>query len=789
MSDLNDAAPLVPTEKSGTFINLFSLWYLARNCIYNLQDFDTWDFNVNLSDLGNEIFNKLKRSKNTKEIPHGILKYAIFLELYHQAIYVSLDDDNIKIIENFITSKILSNEIIIPWTYERLLYDKYFDEFSTQEENLSFDETLKLLNGTPQGVFQVDKYIFGPLGVIKSKISRLIAPKNSLNLWHCSDPACSSFHVVNLLNDNESVFAFLLHTIGEYNQDKEFEDFKEIFLDEVIEDKDYNNDQSATEVYKLVVDAFGENDMRLILKLLIDEYELRNKLPSSEKYKASSKSIVSSLNKQSCVQLILLCEDNYIIKAIDQLILEKLIIIPPTEIRQPHIKKTSGNYHIYHQCNKLGVRAQSRNHDLSIVRLKRLIKSVYEDPYLKSQLEWKLRPYSGDTLDAKIEKYISKSDPKTIINETIMTGPVQLEKAWRMLPGYYKMPDDFEQESYIIDKMLWKLGFDINIFPEDLTKFWKRLRKFKDIVTRSSRYNEEDKEEIRSAAVNLFVSLEQILEHALSFAVWLLLSDHYIDTKFTYVYEDAREFMAGMLNGFEMSSGEKIAYDKNGKNTLFPLVAGFDALVSICDKLLSEGNEKYRRPEIELPSFHGNDSIMLFPFMSKKMLFDISASDYEKFSSITKNISKEFSKTHVLSIRNRLQHKRDDFPAQQEIIAACDSIDKIISILENSNVYPNVYLFKSFHVDAYKRDEFTYYNYKSVEISVVPTPEYALCDLPGYYDPQIIIPIIKIGSSNNPMRFLYKERSDYQQFWKNYPRRKKIEEQDAHSHIEQAPEE
>jgi len=788
MSNLESNVSLVPAEKFNTFIDLFSLWYLARNCIYNIKELSDWDLDISLTEPGKEIFNKLKRSKNTKEIPHGVLKYAIFLDLYHEAIYIDLDSKNIESIDNFLSKKILSNEIIIPWTYERLLYDKYFDQFPTQNEVLDFDETLKLLKGTPQGVFQVDKYIFGPLGIIKSRAKRFIAPTRSLSLWHCSDPACSRFHVVKFSNDDESVFSYLLGIISEYNQEKNFEDFQGEFIDSITESEEYNNDQSATEIYKLVVNAFGENDIRLLLKVLIDEYELRDRLPKVDEYKAASKKIVSSLSKQACIELILLCEDLYIVKAIDQLIFERHIIIPSTEIREAQLKNTSPNYHLYHQCNKLGIRAKSMNRDLALVRLKRLIKSVYEDPYLKSQLEWKLRPFSGDTIDAKIEKYISKSDPKTIITETIMAGPVQLEKAWRMLPGYYKMPDDFEQESYIIDKILWKLGFDINIFPDELAKFWKRLRKFKDIVTRTSRYNEEDKEEIRSAAVNLFVSLEQVLEHSLAFSVWLLLSDHYIDTKFTYVYEDAREFMAGVLNGFEMSSGETLAYDKSGKNTLFPLVAGFDALISICNKLLKEGNETYKRPNIELPSFHGNDSIMVFPFMSKKMIFDISASDYEKFSALIQNVSKEFSKTQVLSIRNKLQHKRDDFPAQQEILVACDSIDKVISILENSNVYPNVYLFESFHVDSYKRDEFTYRNYKDVEISVTPTPEYDLCDLPGYYDPQIIIPLIKIGASNNPLRFLYKERSDYQQFWKNYPRRKKIEEQNNTSHIAEIPE-
>ena len=116
-------------------------------------------------------------------------------------------------------------------------------------------------------------------------------------------------------------------------------------------------------------------------------------------------------------------------------------------------------------------------------------------------------------------------------------------------------------------------------------------------------YTESDREAIRSAAVNLFVSLEEILDLSLSFSCWLLLADHYGDTKFTWNPDQARQFMVQRLDGMSRGSGEAVHYDASGKNTLFPLSQGFALVADMCEELLSTDPPEVHRSPNDIPGY------------------------------------------------------------------------------------------------------------------------------------------------------------------------------------------
>lgn len=724
-----------------------------------------------LTEYGSKILNKLKEGEHKNKEEH-LLKFSLLMEFYHEELIVDVLKTNLIAVEELLNRQIIDGSLMYPWIYGRLLYDKYFEEFEEQEEVLKHNDVIKLLENTPKGVFQVGNYIIGSLGLLKSSISRFIPPKRTIKLWHCSDPSCSAFHEVHLVS-GESSIPKIIEAIDEILRLEPSSDWGRFYFDLIEKDDFYYDNNRLIETPYLLINALGNSEVKSLTKEIIDsDKSIRERFPNDKRMQGSSEKIVNGIDKDVCFQIILLEKDEQNIKSLEKLIDEQKIFIPPTEIRRPITRVARGFYKVHHECNKLGIRSTSNESNLGLRQLNNLLNKIYSEPTLKQQLEWKLRHIEKESLKEKLEAFTLQEEPKKIIRETILSGPTQLSETFKYLYGNFKMPTNIQEEEILVEKILWKLGFDINIYPNYLQKFWEQLRNFKDIVRSCGTVNDNDKEKIRSAAVNFWIALEEILEQTLSFITWTVLSDHFLQTHFKYNFEEARNFMCEKLQGYKIGSTDPLLFDKGGKNTLFPLTEGFTALLEICNNLIEEGAEKYKRKDEDMPSFWHKAELISFPFECTIFLFDIKPSNYKTLSNILSEIPKSFAKNNVLSVRNRTQHKRDDFPSQEEILNACNAVEDVVSKIEISGIYPNVYLFKSTAIDKFNRVRFEYEDYKGRNITLQPTFEFSGSKLPSSRSPQIIIPILNIGNSQELLRFKYEESSSYLKFWKNFPRKK-----------------
>lgn len=630
-----------------------------------------------------------------------------------------------------------------------------------------------MLDGTPQGVFQLGNQIVGPLGILHSSAKRMIPPTTNVNLWHCSDPSCSALHSVEL-ETAETIISKILFEIGMLTREMEASEWYKFYNKKCQVSNTYYDDIKIDDIPITLVYAFGAKELRLILKEIIDlKSEYRELLPNEKRFKGSSDSITNSLSKAECFQIMLLFSSEDILIFSEKLIYENKIVIPSTEIRSSKIQKSGGFFRIYHECNKLGFRAMSPNTQLSFIHLRNLILQLYSEPNMQQQLDWNLRFYENESLKEKVESYINKEEPRQIIRNTVLSGPFQINKTFEILQGYFKMPTSLTEEEKIIDKVLWKLGFNINIYPSFMSTFEDRMTKFESIINENNTYSKSDQERIRSAAVNLFVSLEEILKHTLGFTTWLLLSDHFQNTRFKYNYTDAAKFMTATLNGYKLSDQTILEFDSNGRNTLYPLIEGFTALFGICDSYLNEGKEKYKRNEVEMPSFVGKTNLLDFPLNHKLLIFDIKTNSYLKVRELGLRIPSEFTKYKVLSLRNSLEHDREgDFPSKTDLLNACECIWRIIDELKNLGLFPNVYLFKSQYKDKHGRILRTFEDYKGKQITISEMINYKGYPTPNSNSPTVIIPSLSFPESNEPLKVKYEENSDYLFYWKNYPRKK-----------------
>jgi len=389
------------------------------------------------------------------------------------------------------------------------------------------------------------------------------------------------------------------------------------------------------------------------------------------------------------------------------------------------------------------------------------------------QLEWKLQNVSGVDVYERLHRYICSEEPKNIIRNLILDTEQHLNSAFNNLRyGLFVPPSSLEDEDFLIEKILWKLGFDIPAYPQYQRLFWTRLQRLVDFVKSSSTFDENTKEIIRSNSVNFFVSLEEILEYSLSFSTWALLSDHFLDTKFRCDLNKARQVMASFLNGRQFGSNEPLKLDPDGKNTLYSLIQGFVILSDLCIELINDNNKKYIRNKKEQPGYFGRTTLNTFPFIHKMLIFDIPKNDFERIIELLNEITHQLEISNICSIRNRLEHKSTDFPGQKDILSSCDVVSSIIQKMEEFFITPSVHLYSGLILDQFRRRTLIFKNYAGKEIRLTFPSEFEPCELPSSHAPLLFFPLVRLGNTSDPLRFQIIEPSDYVNTWESYPKRR-----------------
>lgn len=468
-------------------------------------------------------------------------------------------------------------------------------------------------------------------------------------------------------------------------------------------------------------------------------------------------------------------DDDIIIKSIESLIDDKSIEIPITEVRSPEIYSISPASWIETEieCSRFGIRNSENSGNLALARLRRLLKDIYQESNEAIELDWKLRHEEGDSLFEKLDRYVSSENPEKIIYDLILDKSTHLDRTFELLRyGNFYKPKNVDEEQIIIKKILWKLGFDIHLFPEFVDLFWKRLDKFHSISTEKSNYSESDREAIRSSAVNLFVSLEDVLSHSLSFIAWALLSDHYQNTKYILNLSDAKKYMALKLGG--VSLGETVVeFDPTGKFTLFPLITGFNILSDKCLSILNEHSD-FERSDSEYLSCYKYSKLESFPFLHSILFLDLREKDKEKVKGLLRETYQSLTRAQVCDVRNRIEHARreSEFPKREEIEKACLAMKTVVLDLIDYGIYPSVYYFAGQIIDEYKRILVKYKDYKNSEICLIQSNQFLSCGLPSFEKPIVIVPCMHIGDSAEFIRFEFEESSNYTAMWKNYPKKR-----------------
>lgn len=730
---------------------------------------------ISLSEHGEKISQNLQKSY--PDITIEYIKYSLFYQLFHRDLFLDVINTDIDMMFQVFGEEIRKGIIKYPSTVERFIYDRYFEIFNENFENLSREQTIKLLENTPNGIYQLNKIIVGPLGILEADSIRYLPPRLEAPLWSCTDPSCTRIHTVDLISGKQKIskiLEFLQIASNLAGKPSEFLNFHTAISTNF---SNMINDFYPHDFIQTLLNAFDEMDMREILIRTLDEYskEIREKIPKDKRlnniFANNPSQISSKLSKNECLHLILSLSDEKIVRCIEFLIDNQVINIPIYEIRKPWIGYFSEIFNFSIEVSSLGFRVVPLKGRIAPIRLKRLIKFLYENGN-KESVKWGLKFYDGDSTQEKIDILVNSDNPKQIIKDFVFSSQTNLMKTFENLrSGNFFEPKNEKDEVLLINKILWKLGFNLRKFPDNMPLFWERLELFYQTVKDLNEEITRHKEKVRSLAVNFFISLEDILTNSLSFCVWFLLSDHYRKTFFKFNFKNAIRFMALKLNEHSLKLKEPIEFDINGKNTLYPLIQGFSILAHICSEII-ENEPQYKCSNNELPSYYGKTEIRLCPFVHRIFLLDIKNSQRIELINFLEKITLDLSRVPILKVRNILDHNRPDFPTFEEIESIYQTLERLIFKLEQRGLYPLIYLYKEKTLDQFDRTLISVENYRGDKINFYKPSQYSACGLPSSKEPLIVVPSVNIGKSSEKISFKFEAVSNYSQYWQDFPKRR-----------------
>lgn len=764
-------------DSQDTMINYFTIRFFMKNALI-LKGYKPSKQLANCISFSNEGAMVLKQLKSNFQYADDLeIEIALFL---FSNTYIDSDKTQWEKIIESLDNEIITGNISYPWAFDNILYNKFFNEQLPHVQKLSEDATLKLMKDTPQGVYQLNNLIVGPLGMIYSQEKRFFFPTIELQLWHCEDPTCFSTHLVKLYKGQSVIYdivKYLEQNSFMFGNESEYPD------SELFGYPDWYEFMHLGDLTTFLGEAFSEIEIKNILKYLINNHSksIRPLFPKNEKIKgifaASADDIIHKLGKPECLQLILLLKNELIVEAIEILIEEQTIVVPNTEIREARSFRTRGILPIKLQCSKFGIRAVYRKDTdkYSYNLLRSLIATIFDIESNPRRLHWKLRDIAKDNIYEKLDLYLFSESPEHVIKNLILDDPEYIDKTFQFLKFGNKRFPKPEEEEFFIEKVLWKLGFNINIYPTHEKDFWKSHDSFFNIVQRFEKYEQQERDLIRSVGVNYFVTLEGILNNSLSFITWVLFEKH-TEYKTNLNFYQARSFLAEKLNNQQEGISEPLIFDAKGNNTLFPLIKGFELLAEVCDKYLHKDRNEFKRTETELPGFYKKIDFITYPFIHNILLFDIREEDIRDLITVFRGISASLEKANVCNVRNRIKHDRPvtEFPQKEEFIAVLDAVNESIKKLEQYGIVPTVFMYSGSKKDRYGRELSSYLDYQGNEISMFINSLNSGMFIKN--KTLIIINSLHFKNSIEKLRFSIKEESEYSYLWEDYPKRRIMED-------------
>jgi hypothetical protein len=175
------------------------------------------------------------------------------------------------------------------------------------------------------------------------------------------------------------------------------------------------------------------------------------------------------------------------------------------------------------------------------------------------------------------------------------------------------------------------------------------------------------------------------------------------------------------------------------------------------------------RGSSQTPGYVGNAELQVFPFAFTKLFLDLRENVATQVLSHLIEISDLLQNSNLAGIRNRTEHARDDFPTATEMASMLDVVSSLTDRMQKNGSAPLSYVLLGSNVDAWGRSVREFGNYRGDTIQIYERGELVGTRLPRGPAPIIIVPLIKLGETEEVFRVTYTEPSEFREMWKGYP--------------------
>ncbi|MCH7736723.1 MAG: hypothetical protein IH872_04890 [Chloroflexi bacterium] len=701
---------------------------------------------------------------------------AMFGMFHHHDIFFDWEESDIEGIRNLLSKEIQQKDIRFPHRFGRLLYDSFNDENPGSPVDYLLPEAVsRLLDGTPQGIYQVGNLVSGPFGILTSKAIRSFHPVLDLPLWHCPDIGCRVLHPVSLTPPQ--IPLMLAYTeIGAILAKKDGPASNGYHLINRIMDLDSTSiGQEYFDIPSILAETLVGSDLSEIMTQALKGQHrdhLMSQLdgrPTKITYSTSApETIAESLTSEEQLQLLLLLPNESIIESIDDLVDRKSIVVAPGQIRRPkHLPPHSANDPI----SELGTFGLRTRRGSPIVNLISIVKRAYQEEDFMNDLVWRLGSVSTTSLDMGLATYIRDNSPQESVSKLIFTSEV-ITKFVASHLGLLIEPGDVNDRS-TVDKVLWKLGFNTPQFDNFVNRFKSQLVRLDDTVRAASPFDsEESKELVRSSGVNPFISLETLIDQILAYNVWLLSSDHFVNTDFIFNIEEARNSIAANLGTSLQSDSMRLSWNTDGSNALGVLFRYLHEALDWMTKLSDSKREDTVRSPRDQPHYLTDTNVM-FPFKHSALWADSDPIGLAEYVAGFRKLVQSINESNAAFIRNGFDHRREDadFPSSESILSCTSRLRSALDFADSNRYLPKVFWLQRKTEYGHGTSQFEMRDYAGKSIIIEKPSIYTGLPEIGFGMPYLIAPGNLLGSAGSEITFRNNEPNSYDKYWAGYPRR------------------
>lgn len=715
------------------------------------------------------------------------------LELGNGEPLIDLDDIDIEAVRAAISAEFTRGAVRHPYIFGSSLYRKAADLFPDLLEQLSHQQTMDLLEGTEQGVFQTNEWLSGPKGIYSVREQRLTPPIIRVPLQHCNDISCPTVHTTWLRTSQLAPINARRELIQSYlaKESTEWEWF-DAFRSVTSDDPRAFQDDVHSGVMPLVGDGLSLVEKRELLLRLIeanqDAFRVAKNPPREIRDAAA---YVNSLSEAECLQEVLWFRDSEIADALDELVLmaPARLKIPPGEIRRGVLVKNHGYgyFRTRTELSRHGTRVAG-SRDLAPLRLDRAIKELYRGEEGSDEISWKLRRFEGFDVSAKVHEALRRGELLDLI-DSLMVDSRKHALATCDLIG---LSSQHVTRANVSELVAWKLGFDVPLRGDVFALFEEESRRFHDIIASQTdafvigESEDADSDQmhsirgsrgIREAASSYFVTLEMVLREVVSFATWSLVADHFQEPNaFQYDSDRAFVFAAQTLNpglpGAMILDPEKA--------TIAPLIEAIGALERLlCAAQSSQVGEEIK--EEFVPEVAAKGSLIEFPFRTNAMFDALSNESREGIIGTLHKAHNMLAASGIASLRNSQLHYRPNSVESGKIGKTVGDVLEILRSLDTAGFVPALSSLTEVKSGRWGRRVFVHTVAKRRTVELYSPTAVFSGFMPSMRSDQLIIPHARLEGDGLPLRFELRSPSQFIEMWKGIPDRRRGSVGDATS--------